>query len=71
MDRCDISEEEEETTKALHGLYQMRSSEGINKLQNHANGTTSAVLEVDVLHLDQNLKGRRNMVQREYCLYDL
>ncbi|KAM2656927.1 hypothetical protein EV1_012362 [Malus domestica] len=53
MNQCDISEEE--TTKALYALYQMPSSEGINKLQTHANGTASAVLAVDALHYDQNL----------------
>lgn len=51
MNRCDLSEEE--TTKALNALYQP-SSESLNKLQAHANGTASAVPAVDVLNFDQN-----------------
>ncbi|KAB2625234.1 hypothetical protein D8674_016894 [Pyrus ussuriensis x Pyrus communis] len=71
MNLCDISEEE--TTKALQTLYQMPSSEGINKLQTHANGTASAVPAVDVLHLDQNLSSHTmsNQGKKKHGLKEL
>lgn len=44
MNRCDISEEE--TTRALHALYELPVSESQNNLQNHVNSANFA-------HLDQ------------------
>ncbi|KAF3456193.1 hypothetical protein FNV43_RR00843 [Rhamnella rubrinervis] len=54
MNRCDISEEE--TTKALHALYQLPVSDHQNSLQNQANGSASGVTAVDFQHLGQNLQ---------------
>lgn len=52
MNRCDISEEE--TTKALHALYQLPLPESQNNLQSHAGRTAPGVTSADVLHLNQN-----------------
>jgi hypothetical protein len=52
MNRCDFSEEE--TTKALHALYQLPVSESQNNPQNHISGTALGVSSGDVQHLDQN-----------------
>lgn len=52
MNRCDVSEDE--TTKALHALYQLPVPESQNNPQNHVSGTALGVSSGDVQHLDQN-----------------
>lgn len=46
MNHCDISEEE--TTRALHALYQMPLPENLNSLQNHAGRDTAGVISADM-----------------------
>ncbi|OIT31950.1 PREDICTED: uncharacterized protein LOC109208034 [Nicotiana attenuata] len=46
MNHCDISEEE--TTRALHALYQMPLPENLNSLQNHAGRDTTGVISADM-----------------------
>ncbi|PSS18209.1 MORC family CW-type zinc finger protein [Actinidia chinensis var. chinensis] len=48
MNRCDISEEE--TTKALHALYQFPLPDS----QNHGSKTAAGVSSTDARHFDQN-----------------
>ena len=48
MNRCDISEEE--TTKALHALYQLPLPDS----QNHGSKTAAGVSSTDARHFDQN-----------------
>lgn len=46
MNRCDISEEE--TTRALHALYQMPLPDNLNSLQNHAGRSAAGVVSADM-----------------------
>ncbi|MCD7460192.1 hypothetical protein HAX54_043041 [Datura stramonium] len=46
MNRCDISEEE--TTRALHALYQMPLPDNLNSLQNHAGRSVAGVVSADM-----------------------
>ncbi|CAN4106191.1 unnamed protein product [Withania somnifera] len=52
MNRCDISEEE--TTRALHALYQMPLPDNPNSLQNHAGRSVAGVISGDVHGLGVN-----------------
>lgn len=52
MNRCDISEEE--TTRALHALYQMPLPDNLNTLQNHAGRSASGVISADMHGLGGN-----------------
>lgn len=46
MNRCDISEEE--TTRALHALYQMPLPDNLNSLQNHTGRSAVGVVSADM-----------------------
>ncbi|PSR92628.1 MORC family CW-type zinc finger protein, partial [Actinidia chinensis var. chinensis] len=52
MNRCDISEEE--TTKALHALYQLPLPDSQNHIQNHGSNIAAGVSSTDTCHFDQN-----------------
>jgi hypothetical protein len=54
MNSCDFSEDE--TTKALHALYQMPISEGQNNLQTHASETAFGLSSADALQFGLNHK---------------
>ncbi|KAJ8573827.1 hypothetical protein K7X08_010338 [Anisodus acutangulus] len=46
MNRCDISEEE--TTRALHALYQMPLPDNLNTIQSHAGRSAAGVISADM-----------------------
>ncbi|GFZ14018.1 hypothetical protein Acr_24g0002080 [Actinidia rufa] len=52
MNRCDISEEE--TTKALHALYQLPLPDSQNHIQNHGSNIAAGVSSTDTCHFHQN-----------------
>ena len=52
MNRCDISEEE--TTKALHALYQLPLPDSQNHIQNHGSNIAAGVSSTAACHFDQN-----------------
>ncbi|KAM3323858.1 cysteine-tryptophan domain-containing zinc finger protein 7 [Capsicum chacoense] len=52
MNHCDISEEE--TTRALHALYQMPLPDNLNGLQNHAGRSAFGVISADMHGLGSN-----------------
>ncbi|CAK9158792.1 unnamed protein product [Ilex paraguariensis] len=52
MNQCDISEEE--TTKALHELYQLPLAKSQNNFQNNADRTASGVTSADARHFNLN-----------------
>ncbi|MCD7460186.1 hypothetical protein HAX54_043035 [Datura stramonium] len=60
MNRCDISEEE--TTRALHALYQMPLPDNLNSLQNHAGRSVAGVVSADM----HGLGGNSQMAGSDY-----
>ncbi|KAK4372550.1 hypothetical protein RND71_007934 [Anisodus tanguticus] len=52
MNRCDISEEE--TTRALHALYQMPLPDNLNSVQSHAGRSAAGVISADMHGLGGN-----------------
>lgn len=52
MNRCDLSEEE--TTKALHALYQVPLPKTQKNLHSQADGTASIVTSAGVSHFNQS-----------------